>query len=158
MSQTQTRRAVAEDLEALIALRRAFYQSQIAVGLLDIPADLEAHLAATTPALITGSRNDLLLNAEGPPSAYLYATTRIVPNAQRGAVGSIEEVFVAPEQRKSGLANLLVQEATAALKARGAHRIQLRVLANNTAGRRFWQTMGFVENLLFLELPMGEAE
>lgn len=147
------RRAGEGDLGALLALRRRFFESQIAAGLLDVPADLEATLAATTPALLTSRRNDVLLAEEGAALGYLHAATRVAPGMRQPRIGSVEEVFVAPEARAAGLARDLVERALEAMRERGAERFQLRVLAGNDGGRAFWRRLGFVENVLILEMP-----
>lgn len=158
MSCPAIRRAEAKDLTALIKLRHAFFDSQISAGLLEIPTDLEATLAATTPGIITGPRNDVFVLADTTLLAYIYATTRVVPSTRKSLVGSIEEVFVIPTARGGDVGNDLVLHTKDVLLGRGVDRTQLRVLAGNTAGRKFWQRMGFVENVLILELPQGSHE
>lgn len=150
------RRAGEGDLAALLALRRRFLESQIAAGLLDLPADLEASLAAATPAILRGARNDVLLaeaGGDGAAVGYLYAATRVAPGMRQTRIGAVEEVFVAPEARAAGLARALVERALEAMRERGAERLQLRVLAGNEGARAFWRSLGFVENVLILEMP-----
>ena len=146
------REATESDAAALVALRQAFFDSQIAAGLLDIPEDMVAMLARTTPNLIRGKRNTCLVApSQGGLVGYIFATIRIVPGASQSAVGSIEETFVADDHRGGGLAAELCRQAIGALKGRGAERIQLRVLSGNAGARAFWARMGFSENVAILE-------
>ena len=133
-------------------LRRPFFASQIAAGLLDLPEDLEEMLETTTGGLLSSRRNDVVL-ATGPSDlGYVYATTRVVPGMKSGKIGIIEELYVVPECRKSSVATELVSHAIALLRERGADRIQTRVLAQNLPARAFWQRTGFVENVAIMEL------
>lgn len=147
------RRADEDDLVALLALRRRFFESQIAAGLLDLPADLDATLATTTPALLKGRHNDMLIAEDNAALGYVHAATRAVPGMRQSRIGVIEEVFVDSKARGSGLATALVKRALETMRERGAERLQLRVLAGNEDARAFWRNLGFVENVLILEMP-----
>ncbi len=146
--------AAVADCAAVADLRRAFFASQIAAGLLDVPDDVDGHVARTTPSLLTGMRNriDIAVDGEGTAVGYLYAAVRVVPGTKSGSVGVIEETFLAPAARGTGIADRLLHAALTALTARGADRIQLRVLSGNAAGRAFWAKHGFVDNVAILEL------
>lgn len=147
------RRATADDLPRLRALRAAFFRTQIEAGLLDLPEDLDAALDRTTPALAGGRRQFCLVaGAADAADAYLSAVLRLVPGMRAAAVGSIEEVYVAPGLQRHGAAARLVREAVALLRQQGASRIQTRVLAANDSALAFWKRAGFTANVHILEL------
>lgn len=151
----EIRRATDGDVGRILDLRREFYATQIDAGLLDLPADLPAMLDRSTPALLTSKRQYCLVaEADGVANAYLLAVLRMVPGMEQPAVGSIEELYVAPALQRSGMAGRLVQEAVQLLREAGAQRIQTRVLADNGRARAFWQQAGFNENVQILELPI----
>jgi len=146
------RDATADDLGRLLALRRAFFETQIAAGLLDLPADLPAMLERTTPALVQGKRQHCFVaGADGSAEAYLWAVLRLVPGMRHTVVGSIEEVYAAPALQGTGAAGRLVERAVAWLRQQGATRIQTRVLADNGRALAFWARAGFAENVHILE-------
>lgn len=146
------RRATEADIEALKDLRRYFFDSQIAAGLLDIPADLPAMLDTSTANLVKGRRNDVFVAHDACLYGYLYATTRVVPGYLKPSISVIEEVFIHPDHRGTDAATALLDMSIDALRARSPDRIQLRVLVGNDVGRAFWSKKGFVENVRILEL------
>lgn len=147
------RRAAEADIEALRRLRRAFYQTQIDFGLLDLPADLDEMLDRTTPGLAGGKRQHCFVaEADGVAQAFLLAVLRVVPGMRQSAVGSIEELYVSPALQGGGTAGRLVDAAVSCLRDAGATRIQTRVLADNQRARGFWRHAGFLENVQILEL------
>lgn len=153
------RRMVEADRERLLELRRAFFQTQIDFGLLDLPDDLDDMLGRSTATLAGSKRQHCFVaesgvgaRADGVAGAYLLAVLRMVPGMQHSAVGSIEELYVDPALQRSGTAGRLVEAAIHALRQAGATRIQTRVLAGNGGALEFWGRAGFVENVRILEL------
>lgn len=146
------RRATEADIEALKPLRRGFFDSQIAAGLLDIPADLPAMIDTSTAHLVKGRRNDVFVAHDADLYGYLYATTRVVPGYAKPSISVIEEVFIDPGHRGTEAAAALLDMSIDALRTRSPDRIQLRVLVGNDVGRAFWSKKGFVENVRILEL------
>jgi len=61
----------------------------------------------------------------------------------RSRYGYIADMWVEPDQRGTGAATALLEAALAFLKAQGVDRVQLEVMVNNEAGKRFWQKAGF---------------
>jgi ribosomal protein S18 acetylase RimI-like enzyme len=158
IAQNTIRRATEMDLGAIKKLRHAFFDSQMNVGLLDVPINLGVFIDTGTANLIAGRRNDVFVSQTDKMNGYLYATTRIVPGYSMAAVAVIEEFFVKPELRGTGASDALLEAAIDALNARGVDRIQLRVLANNVTGRSFWNRTGFVENVHILELDRVKGQ
>ena len=63
----------------------------------------------------------------------------------------VHELWVEPEQRKRGIAALLIAESDAFFRARGVRRISVRVESSNGAGLDFWSRLGFGERARILE-------
>lgn len=61
----------------------------------------------------------------------------------RETIVEIDNVFVVPEQRGSGIAHLLVEDAATWARARGATEMRLSVVAGNTVAERFYEQEGF---------------
>ena len=146
------RDATADDVKALTVLRRDFMQTQLNAGLLDIPLDIDASLAKTTPVIVKGGRSQcVLIDTDGRLDGYIYFALRASPGMTQPLVGVIEELYVAPHAARRGHATRLVDHARDRLTALDAARIQTRVLAGNAAARSFWQRAGFDDNVHLME-------
>ena len=148
----------ADDAAVLSQMRADFFQTQVDAGLLDIPLDNDGAIARTTAAIMRGGRSHCLL-AVGPDgiAAYIYFVIRTVPGVTKTAIGSVEEVYVAPSGQRQRLAYHLVKRAVAQMRALKAERIQARVIATNGPAVQFWDKQGFAENVRILEFPVDEA-
>ncbi|WP_340109604.1 GNAT family N-acetyltransferase [Pikeienuella sp. HZG-20] len=146
------RAAEEADIDRLLSLRRAFFQTQVEAGLLDIPVDPAASLEKSTARMI-GNRRQFCFVAtrSGEVEGYLLAQLRIAPGMTRTSIGSIEEIYVSPALRGAGAAARLLESALGALNEAGAERLQARVLAENEAARAFWRKSGFLDNVVILE-------
>ena len=153
------RAAAGEDAHRLDASRRDFYQTQIAAGWLDAPSNLNEWVKQSTAGIIAGPRNFVFLaeNAEGL-AGYVFAATKLVPNSGTPMIASIEEIYVAPQHRGLGLARRLFETALISCRSRRADRVQLRILAQNAAGRKFWSGLGFRENVVICELEQAKHD
>ncbi|WP_049970260.1 GNAT family N-acetyltransferase [Haladaptatus cibarius] len=72
---------------------------------------------------------------------YEQATTR----------GIIQNVYVEPEHRDSGIGSELLDAAETALVERGAERLALEVMAKNKNARRLYQSRGYEPHRIELE-------
>lgn len=152
MTLPAVRLAKTEDAESLIQLRQAYFQSQITLGLLDRPSDVDAHVSSATPGILVSGRARILIVELGSEIiGYAIATFRVVPGARQPSVCSIDEVFVSPESRGTGLAKLLVLKLLEEATLRKVDRIQIRVLSGNPKARSLWEQLGFIENVSILE-------
>lgn len=150
------RRASAEDAEIFLALRRLFWDDQISKGLLDIPVMNESKLMADTIAILKRPRTSTYIAFDQDhPFGYAYGHARIVPGAQKAAVGMVEELYVDVKHGSVSTGLALVRYVIDDLRAFGAARIQAKVLANNAAGIRFHETCGFKANLIFYEYDLS---
>ena len=155
------RPAQADDADSLMRLRLAYFQSQLDIGLLDGLTDIEAHVRSGTPGLLTTSRARVVVTERDRLLVgYSIATFRVVPGARQPSVCSIDEVFVSPQFRGTGLASQLVASLLEEAILRKVDRTQIRVLARNQKARVLWEQLGFVENVVILEYagPMPEHD
>jgi GNAT superfamily N-acetyltransferase len=62
-----------------------------------------------------------------------------------GVLGTIHELYVAPDRRGSGVGRALVRAAEEWFGARSVARRRVRVETSNPEALRFWRTVGYVE-------------
>ena len=89
---------------------------------------------------------------EGRLVGFLFA--EIEPGAGPGGEPSpawIHELWVEPDQRKQGVAALLLAESDAFFHSRGVRRLSVRVESSNGASLDFWSRLGFGERARILE-------
>lgn len=147
------RPATETDADAILRLRALFYQDQVERGLTDTYRDVAAFHRRTTMAAIAGAHSRLFVpEREGALVGYCYLLYKVSPLLDRPSVWSIEEFFIEPSSRASGLADRLLDEAIAGLGAGADARIQLRVLTANDHAHRFWRRHGFETTLSTYEL------
>ncbi len=80
----------------------------------------------------------------GSPVGFLMATFATRPDFfHETSRGKIEDTWIRPEHRRSGLARALVLDALEWIRSRGAGRVILQVAGRNTAGQAFWRGLGF---------------
>lgn len=144
------RPAVRRDRDLLAEMSRSFFEEQAHWGGMfgvepgthpEYEEMWERFFDADTP------EDSLLLIAEtdaGSPVGFTMATFATRPDFfHETSRGKIEDTWVREEYRRSGIGRLLVEEALAWVKQRGAGRVILQVAARNEAGQRFWRQMGF---------------
>jgi GNAT superfamily N-acetyltransferase len=73
------------------------------------------------------------------------------------AWGVIDACVVVETHRRQGIGAALVTQALAWCNARGLHRVELGVLANNPAARAFWTHLGFATYRLFMHKTIPSA-
>ena len=66
----------------------------------------------------------------------------------------VDDLYVAPEARRSGLAGRLLDEACRWGAAVGATELRAGVLATNPAGRAFWERAGAADFSVTVTLPL----
>jgi ribosomal protein S18 acetylase RimI-like enzyme len=78
--------------------------------------------------------------------------------APRRGTSHLHLVHVRPRARRQGVAKALIQACIQEVKAKGATRITLDVLASNTVARNVWTRLGFQEAALEMAAPLAELE
>jgi GNAT superfamily N-acetyltransferase len=97
----------------------------------------------------------LVAPADAPGEAglagFLAAQVKRLPPHLAGdkpRVGFISELFVRPEARRRGTGRALVDAAFDWFRRADVGSIELHVLVGNAGGRRFWEQLGFVPELV----------
>ena len=89
----------------------------------------------------------LLAEAESGLVGFLTAHTASHPVLE-GLVGEIEELYVLPNARRSGIGAALVQQAAAMLRQQGAGTLRVHACAESPVARGFWQGLGWEQDLV----------
>ncbi len=88
--------------------------------------------------LYTVSEND------GFPSGYARGSiVNRAPIFEKRRIGMINEIFVLPQFRNSGLGSELTKSLTKWFNTKGIEYIELEVAWENKAGIEFWKRLGF---------------
>jgi ribosomal protein S18 acetylase RimI-like enzyme len=142
------RAATPDDLEVLRELWRAFEAEQPS------PAYMDVDEAVEVGEIAEYIEREIALIAAGDdgPAGFTLARMR---GARRGW---ISDVYVAPHARRSGVAALLVREATVRLRERGAEVVELEVQPSNDDARTVYERWGFRESQLTLVVAVDELE
>ena len=84
----------------------------------------------------------------------------VILTGNDGRRGYIYHTAVHPQYRRQGIATQLVETALQALQRAGINKASLVVFADNEAGNRFWQKMGFSPrtDLVYRDYPLAEME
>jgi GNAT superfamily N-acetyltransferase len=67
-----------------------------------------------------------------------------------GVTGELEELYVTPRERRTGLRTRLAEDAITWLDAAGARPICTHVCADNRDARGFWSALGFEDDVVRL--------
>ncbi len=157
MAQVIVRRAGAEDLDEASWLFDAYRQFY---GAASDPAASREFLAARLER-----DESVVLIAYPEPSASVRCTGavgfaqlyRSFSSVSLGPVVILNDLFVAPEWRRSGVARRLVDRAATYAAGAGALRLELATQHNNHAALRLYGVLGFIPDSEFthLNLPLG---
>jgi ribosomal protein S18 acetylase RimI-like enzyme len=86
-----------------------------------------------------------------------FITTVVMPaSLMLGTAWSIRDLYVAPQQRRSGIAHALIQHVVGEARAAGANRVSVQTEADNRPALRLYTAVGFqpVSGLEVLNLPL----
>jgi aminoglycoside 6'-N-acetyltransferase I len=116
------RAASSDDLASLVRLTRAFYDEDgFATTDDDIRVRLEHFLTA---------RDSRIAVAGDIGAPYAFALTTIQLVLESGLVAEIQDLFVDPAHRRSGLANALIEDAASWARAHSATLLEVVVAPN----------------------------
>jgi GNAT superfamily N-acetyltransferase len=144
------RHATAEDMDRIKPLGHALYQHQFALGmLLRLPGGAyDAWMKSIAPFLgrfasvVVGELN-------GEIVAFVAGRIRTLPPYFASAtVGAISEVFACEAQRGGGIGRRLLAFALEWFRAEQITPVELQAVAGNPNGIRFYQQLGWHEELL----------
>lgn len=93
--------------------------------------------------LASGYERILLARIEGRAAGFANGTLRRDPAVMVETFGAIDNVYVVPELRGTGVARLLVRAREHWFRERGASEAQLSVVAANAHALDVWRAMGF---------------
>jgi ribosomal protein S18 acetylase RimI-like enzyme len=151
------RRATPDDLDAIAALWRDF-DHEVPPPIHEGPADQEKELAEVAEILAS----EVAFVAEGDdgdPVGFALARQRTP------TLGTLTDLYVARDARRSGIATELMREVLAAFKARGIEIVDLDVVASNTVARSLYGRWGFRDEVVImagaapdLEARLGRQE
>ena len=146
------RAAKADDIHLVEPLWLALYKHQKEHGmLLDLSESSFGQWAgAMKPAL---GRFTCLFIAEhnAQTIGFLAGSLKTLPPWFGGyLIGSVSEVFVADAHRGKQVGRDLIETALKWFKTNRAHRVELQVVMNNTGARKFYDQLGWTEELVQL--------
>ena len=154
MANQDVRPGTESELDEIAGLWRQMYVHQRAHGmtlpLRDDAAELwkrqlSGRLDSPVSVVLVAPESD------GTLLGFLAAQTKRLPPhlaADRPKVGFISELFVRPGARRRGIGRSLVETAFDWFTRADVGSIELHVLVGNDSGRRFWEELGFVPELV----------
>ena len=148
------RPATVADIPALARLVEQYWKFEQIAGFSRV--DVEARLVELVAAPDLGAAWVALHDDE--LCGYLLAV-HVFSLEHGGLMAEIDELFVLPSHRATGIGGVLLRTAEDALGRRGCVRIQLQLGAGNEAARAFYHHHGYRERsayeLLDKPLPIG---
>jgi GNAT superfamily N-acetyltransferase len=105
------------------------------------------------------SPDDCIFVAERDGSIVGYVFAALEPMSWkelRGPAGFIHDVAVAEEERRQGVATMLIEAAAGWLRERGAPRVILWTAAPNEAARALFRRVGFRETMIEMTKELNE--
>ena len=152
VGQVNVRPAASHDIPPLLGLVRRYWEFEGIAGFTALRIELVLQRLLAEPRLgaIWVAESDARL------VGYLIAVL-VLSVEHHGFMGEIDEFFVVPEARASGIGTQLLAAAETALAARGCVRLQLQLGVANSAARAFYQRRGYTARAGYelLEKPLG---
>jgi len=102
------------------------------------------------------TRDDVLVlvgGTEQEPTGFAFLTLRPSPYYD-GPIAQLEELYVRPELRSTGIGTVLVATAIQAVREHGGGEIQINVDAVDVDARRFYERHGFSNIQTGADYPM----
>jgi ribosomal protein S18 acetylase RimI-like enzyme len=138
----RVRRAAADDFDAIAELWRLF-DHELPPPTHEGPADVEKELREVSEIIAS----EIALVAEdddGTPIGFALAKQRAP------GFGTLTDLYVARDARRSGIATELMREVLAAFRERAIEHFDLDVLASNTVARSLYARWGLKDEVVIL--------
>jgi ribosomal protein S18 acetylase RimI-like enzyme len=138
----KVRRAATDDFDAIAELWRLF-DHELPPPTHEGPADVDKELREVSEIIAS----EIALVAEeddGTPIGFALAKQRAP------GFGTLTDLYVAREARRSGIATELMREVLAAFRERGIERFDLDVLASNTVARSLYARWGLKDEVVIM--------
>jgi len=125
----------------LVALSQGLYAHHAALGAPPLVADWQrrwrAHLGGS------GERLILIGRVDGAAAGLVNTRIQRTSGIYQEAFAFLEDAFVVPEQRGSGLIQEMLGRTEGWCRSRGIDVLRLSVLAANSLAVHFWEKSGF---------------
>jgi ribosomal protein S18 acetylase RimI-like enzyme len=140
----------AEDLPSIQGAWLAMYQHMTSNGmLLDVSGEGFQQWASSIAPILGRFACMFIAEEAGEIVGFIVARIRLLPPHFGGfQVGSITEIFTDNAHRRRGIGRRLLDSATQWFTHRDIKRIELLVLSNNSAARKFYADLGWQEELV----------
>jgi GNAT superfamily N-acetyltransferase len=148
----QVRAAEGSDRDTLIDFHRSLYQDHRdeVVAKEDLPLieyqDYECILFEDLDALLRDEHSHVLIaESRGVPIGYITGRVTFEPQRTLPCRGVVEDWYVVPESRGTGVGALLLRELEERLAAAGCETIESATWSGNEGARRAHDALGFRE-------------
>ncbi len=141
------------DLDALVALYRVMEVEQVGLKPMWRLADALAEPveASLKDAVADDASYVYLGGIDGVPFGFCIAgSEELLPQAEGEQVGVIRYIFTHPEARGVGIAEAMLTDALAQLRALGLTKFDVRVLPGHRNAKNFFEANGFSARLIVM--------
>jgi len=144
------RRAGPDDYEAIAALWRDF-DHEVPPPIHEGPADQEKELAEVAEILASETAF-VAIDDDGASVGFALARRRTA------TLGTLTDLYVARDARRSGVGTELMREVLSALGAQGIEQIDLEVVASNAVARLLYGRWGFRDDVVVMTAAIADLE
>jgi ribosomal protein S18 acetylase RimI-like enzyme len=144
------RRAGPDDFDAIAKLWREF-DHEIPPPTHEGPADYEKELAEIAE-ILESEIAFVALGDDGSPVGFALARERAP------GFGTLTDLFVDREDRRSGVGTELMREVLAAFRERGIEQLDLEVVAANAGARSLYARWGLRDEVVIMTGSIGDLE
>jgi ribosomal protein S18 acetylase RimI-like enzyme len=144
------RRATPDDFDAVAKLWREF-DHEIPPPTHEGPADHEKELAEISE-ILQSEIAFVALDDDGSPVGFALARERAP------GFGTLTDLFVDREDRRSGIGTELMREVLAAFSERGIEQLDLEVVASNAGARSLYARWGLRDEVVIMTGSIGDLE
>jgi ribosomal protein S18 acetylase RimI-like enzyme len=146
----RVRRAGPGDFDAVAEMWREL-DHEVPPPIHEGPADQEKELAEVAEILASETAF-VAEDDDGSPVGFALVRRRTA------ALGTLTDLYVRRDARRSGVATELMREVISAMRAHGVEQLDLEVLASNTVPRALYARWGFRDDVIVMAAPVAELE